>query len=182
MGLKVNVLVGFGAGTAAAAATYRYFRVEVTKTIDSNKEMQCVEYDISDDGGSTWYPTQTMTSNTAPSPLVASASDEGYSGQRPFNAFDNDTATNSHFTSRAEISAGSPAWLQIDLGAGNGIAPDRFRFNPQDTNSDSCPEDFTLEASNTGSWSGEETVLLTETGLTSGWSAGTYREFAIEGV
>jgi len=54
----------------------------------------------------------------------------------------------------------APAWLQIDLGAGNGVAaPNSVRVKHYDAAH--FWKDWRLDASNTGAFSGEEVTLIT---------------------
>lgn len=64
------------------------------------------------------YPIPAMTSNTAPSPLVASASNELGAA---YLAFDDSVG----FWTPAGAGASTGEWLTIDLGSGNGIGPDQ---------------------------------------------------------
>ena len=98
-----------------------------------------------------------MSSNTAPSPLVASASeDTGTGAELAFKAFDDDI--NTHWQTANGTVTGH---LIIDLGSGNGIAPTSFRLGAPET-PDRPPNDFTIQGSNNGT---DYTVLTTYTGF-----------------
>jgi F5/8 type C domain len=143
---------------------YRYFRLNIT-TDEAGAYPNVGELKIY--VGATKYPTSTMTSNTAPSPLVASASSE-YSGQQAYKAFDDNTGTN------WGGNANPPGWLEIDLGSGNEIAPSSYHIVASSLGTRS-PKDFTFEGSNDGTnWD----VLSSPTAQTS-WSAYEERTFTI---
>jgi hypothetical protein len=108
-----------------------------------------------------------MTGNSAPSPLVASADSET-GGYEAYKAFDGNAGT--RFTSGA---GAHPHYLSLDLGSGNGILPNRVRFGVFTQSLDRTPKDFTILGSNTGSFAGEETTLLTVSGASSGGADGT---------
>lgn len=148
---------------AAGRQTYRFLRFTITQT-STNDYAGMYELDYSADGGSTWLPSSTMTSNSAPSPLVASASQEfsapTYSA---FVAFDNNNST--RWTSSG---TGMPQHITIDFGSGNGISPNRIRwrtFNAGSPNASVIAGN--VKGSNTGSFAGEEVTLLTFSGLSS---------------
>lgn len=95
----------FGLGfiqTGEAGTPFRYFRLDVTD-IDGGTRLLVVELEIF--AGATEYPTSNMISNTAPSPLVSSASSEN---NPAWHAFDGGT-------NNWEVTSGTSGWLQIDL-------------------------------------------------------------------
>ena len=144
-----------GGGTA-----YRYFRLSVSDANDANFMIVETFY-LSPDGGATKYPNSigTMTSNSAPSPLVASASSENDASYAAWKAFDNNSTNRWQSTLGGE----EPSWLKIDLGAGNEIAPNHAYI---ESLSAYHAVDFKIEGSNTGAFSGEEEVLQNITGNT----------------
>ena len=134
---------GLDANVAASSTTYRYLKMNSTSSTSSTYVgIGEMEYFV----GSTLYPTQTMTSNTAPSPLVASANeDTGAGAELAFNAFDD---TKSAGVSKWQTAAGTPTgFLKIDLGSGNGIAPTSFGIFAPETQ-DRTPREFTIQGSN----------------------------------
>lgn len=155
-----------------AAQTYRYFRLDVSGS-DGGTRVRVGDLEIV--AGGVDYPTSAMTSNTAPSPLVASASSED-SPRDAWRAFNKTTGGDPE--EEWWSTAGAPQWVQIDLGSGNEIAPSSIKLTAPAANTQHAPSDFTLEASNTGSFGGEEDTLLTVTGETS-WGASEERTFNI---
>lgn len=148
---------------ATSRQTYRYLRFTITQT-STNDYAALYELDYSADGGSTWLPSSTMTSNSAPSPLVASASQEyaapTYSA---FVVFDNNNST--RWTSSGN---GLPQHITIDLGSGNGITPNRIRWRTVNLGSPNASVlAGNVKGSNTGSFAGEEVTLLSFSGLSS---------------
>jgi hypothetical protein len=144
---------GLDANVAVSTTTYRYLKIDVTEVENASYvSIGEMEYFV----GATLYPTQTMSSNTLPSPLVASAnSDTGTGAQLAFNAFDD----NKHPTvSKWQTANGTvTGFLKIDLGSGNGIAPTRIGiFAPETQNR--APRDFTIQGSNNDS---DYTILAT---------------------
>lgn len=168
MTLRVTELIGFGSGSAL---DFRYFRLNITAT-ESGTDVSVGELKIFVDV--TENPTSNMTTNTAPSPLVASASAEN-SPQLAFAAFD---GTDDSGDKNWSAGAGPTQWLKIDLGAGNGIEPNSFKITARTGDQTHTPKTFTFEGSNTGSFGGEETVLKTVTNE-SAWSAGEERTYII---
>jgi len=141
-----------------AEAIFQYIRIVVTSVVGATwTGFQEIEY--SDDGGATWFPTSNMTSNILPSPLVASAS-AVYTTFAAWKAYDG--GTTNRWT--ANVNGG---WSTIDLGSGNGRAPDRIRLTNNNTGGagDSSPTEIKVYGSNTGAFSGEEVLLHTESGL-----------------
>jgi hypothetical protein len=64
-------------------------------------------------------------------------------------------------------------WLQIDLGAGNGITPTAVLVGPDgDSGASIYIRNFTFSGSNTGTFTGEQTLLYTSATLNSSfWTA-----------
>tara|TARA_R110000823_G_scaffold30436_6_gene87321 strand:+ start:12298 stop:13410 length:1113 start_codon:yes stop_codon:yes gene_type:complete len=150
---------------------YRYFRLNITANNGHARGGSIGELEIF--ANTCEFPAANMSSNTAPSPLVASASNSEV-GNIEYKAF-NGSASGWY----TQTSAGVPQWLQIDLGSGNGIAPTSFSITENSENpSTAAPKDFTLSGSDDGNFSGEETVLKTVTGQTS-WSDQEVRTYTI---
>lgn len=95
-----------------------------------------------------------MTSDTVPSPYVASSSGN-YSGYDAFKAFDSST-TSSGWWNLSQVPYGT-AWLQIDVGSSVTIEGAGIAFNPTYQNYTSLK----ISGSNTGSFSGEEIDIFT---------------------
>lgn len=166
MSLSVTQLIGFAA-EPPASVTYRYLRLTITANVGGFNLDTIYEVDYSADSGSTWLPSSTMTGDSAPSPLVASA-DSTTGGFEAYKAFDNSGATR-----WASANTAHPHYIQIDLGSGNGINPNRIRIKILNSGGDYTPKDFTVKGSNTGSFAGEEVTLKTVTGASSGGADGT---------
>lgn len=164
--LKVNNLVGFGVGREVA--TYRYLRLKANSSGTGNySEIAKLAFVAA----SVEHPTGTMTTNSWPSPFVALADSEYSATYEAWKAFDNNSGT---FWS-ANTSA-FPHWLQIDLGAGNGIAPTAVIIAPSTTIT-MAPYTFDVLGSNTGAFAGEETTLYSASPGASGWTVGVDRTF-----
>ncbi len=161
--LRGNQLIGFG-GRPADATAYRYLRIHITT---SNGDIQLHEIEWLVDA--TPYPTSNMSSNTAPSPLVASASSEYSGSYQAWENFDGDSSGGGWSPSPL---AGNDEYAQIDLGAGNEIVPTGVQISPYSNSY--APQAFEALASNNGSdWD----ELGAWTGLSSGWTGDVFREF-----
>ena len=151
----VPVIAGFG----AAAPTYRYIRLTAITNHGDGSNTSIAILNYSDDGGSTLYPS-TMTSNSAPSPLVSSSSGDFSSSFQAWCAFDRTTG-------QYWIGPGTTnRWIKIDLGAGNGIAPNWFRIQAQPSQADRLPNNTIIEGSNDDStwetlWTGNPAEVTT---------------------
>ncbi len=156
-----------GNGSTPAVSGYRYLRLNMTAAPNGYPVIADLYWTV----GTTDYPTVDMTSNNAPSPLVASASSEYATGLNyTWRAF----YRNGGFDYWNPDQAGQPWWLQIDLGAGNSITPTAVGIAPHFTY---WPSSFTCLGSATGAFAGEETLLLTVAGATTGWTSYTRRDF-----
>jgi hypothetical protein len=118
--------------------------------------------------GLTRFSPQNMTSNTAPTPLVASVSSIWNSTTDAWNAFD------ASASSMWLGSGGGVDWLRLDVGSGNS-----FVMGAYDVQSGvgglpaRCPRNWTMQGSNDGTtW----TTVDTRTNQTS-WLAGQVRSF-----
>lgn len=146
---------------ASGGETYRFLRLHITANVGGSVYGVAVEIDYSADGGTTWLPASAMTANNAPSPLVASADSEFSASYEAWLGFDNSSATNPWNSANSAM----PHWIKIDLGAGNEISPNRFRYvNWNSGGNDYTLKDFTIQGSNTGAFTGEQATLLTKTG------------------
>jgi hypothetical protein len=145
---------------------YRYLRITVTANVDSSyadiREMKWF-VDTTD------YPTEAMTANDAPSPLVASARGEALGGGgEAYRAYDNGTVI------WADDQGSLPSWLKIDLGAGNEIDPTSCKITGS-AGYNRSPIDFLLEGSNDDS----DWTTLKDVSSESGWSSGEERTYTI---
>ena len=167
--LGVNALSGFGSGPVGSQS-FRYFRIDITLN-NGGPNVRIANTKLFAEAVET--PSAAMTSNTAPSPLVASASADDGAGSLPFNAFDDDLSL---YWGTPSVTTG---YLQLDVGSGNEFALTSVKITaPNAGIMTPLPKDFTIEGSNTGSFSGEETLLKTVTGET-GWSTSEERTYTI---
>jgi len=127
-----------------------------------------IRFDCASGGGDPWYAPHgfveygdalawkalPMTSNTAPSPLVASNSSFLDVGTEAWRAF---ALIGEGWTPGFDS---NPSWIQIDLGAdaSNWMLPTRLRYTVKGA-SDRYPRTFTVSGSATGEFSGEQTLL-----------------------
>ncbi|GAB5387953.1 MAG: hypothetical protein Alpg2KO_09210 [Alphaproteobacteria bacterium] len=94
------------------------------------------------------YPSQAMTGNAAPSPLVATASTQFSTSFQAHDAFDD--ASGTYWSSSNSSGAGST--IEIDLGNGNRMVPARIDlFGPSGQSDGRLPANGRIEASNNGS-------------------------------
>jgi len=153
---------------------YRYFRLDITVTAGvgglSLDDMRLVADGID-------YPSVNMTGLSSPSPLVASASEESHASYGAYLAFDAGLGSSATrwYTSATVATVG---WLQIDLGVGNEITPTQLKLKAPDGASARGLVDFRLLASNSGSFSGEEAVLLNVSGE-GAWADYQVKTFAL---
>lgn len=119
----------------------------------------------------------TMTSNTAPSPYVISASSEDVSGNLgpAWRASDNSVA--SGFGWRATTGAGS--WWKIDFGSSTSVGS--YTITSRTDTAANQPTAWTLQGSATGSFSGEQTTVDTQSGITWSGGAGEAKTFTLSG-
>jgi hypothetical protein len=132
--------------------SFRYIRLEiVTGSYFEVKNLRFI-------ASLTRYPTVNMTSNTEPSPLVASASSTHLSMAQfqPYKAFDGDAVN-----TRWHSTVGGSHWIQIDLGTGNEIRPNSLAMIIFSGSGDRRPTSLIVKGSNTGAFSGEDETLYT---------------------
>ncbi len=111
-----------------------------------------------------------MTSNTAPTPFVASASAEYSGSYAAYEAFDGATGETARW-----LNAGSlPAWLKLDLGTGNeGVVGSYDVKGGNSGRENQSPKNWTLQGSNDDSaWDTLDTVTNQ-----TGWTALEVRSF-----
>ncbi len=149
LGLAKAATLKQGGGSASGQA-YRYLRAYFDLSASGYDEAYLREIEYID-SSSTSYPTQVMTNNAAPAPLVAS----GNTGGNYYRLFDKSTTVNAV--------GGTGTWntrfIQLDLGVEEFVAAGGhikvFANLPGGT-----LELRKVEASNSGSFSGEEQVLF----------------------
>ena len=147
----------------AVRTSYRYLILEVNTLSGGGVNTAIREIEYSADAGSTWLPSSNMTSNTAPSPLVASAIAEFDSSTRAWEAFNGDAGSTSFWRSTSN----ADQWITIDLGSGNEIAPNRIRITNMRSLINSSLGSFKVYGSNTGNTPADGDLLVTVTGLSS---------------
>lgn len=154
--------------SSAPSAGFRYFRLTIpvyrfAGTVGSSGDTRISEFQIFEDA--TKYP---VSGHSASASTV-------YSTFNAINAFDGVTGDSSRWISQ---NVGGTHWLQLDLGAGVSIMPTMCRIAPDSLGGSSHhPVDFLIEGSNSGVFAGEQSLLYSATGLTSGWGNSTLREF-----
>jgi hypothetical protein len=111
-----------------------------------------------------------LTSNSAPSPYAVTASSEDGAGSEGYRMFANGSSS-----WRTASGAGGVANIVIDVGSANAFAATSLVLTGTGDAATRCPTNFTFEGSNTGSFSGEETVLYTGSSLS--WSASETKTF-----
>ena len=152
------------AASTGGVTAYRYFQINIS---DNNGDAFTAIAELEWMVGATAYPTSNMTSNTAPSPLVASATAET-AGDEAWHAF-NGSAANPGW--QMNLTSG---YLRIDLGAGNEIIATSAKVTATvvaDTARN--VKDFTLEGSNdASSWD-----VLGSPGSQTAWGDNEIREF-----
>jgi hypothetical protein len=115
--------------------------------------------------------TADMTSNTAPSPNVASASSEDV-GTEAWLAFDKVSGVGTW-----KVTSGTTGWLKYYFGSGNAWASNEYRITAKAGELDRLPKDFTFQGSNNDStW----TTLDTRTGIT--FSASETKTFTFTNI
>jgi len=110
---------------------------------------------------STAYPAN-MTSGVLPSPYVVTTNYTYNATYSPWKAFDSSTTSTSYWTILS--SNGPSAWIVIDLGSAIDVKSMTITAG---NNSFYAPTGFQLYGSSTGAFSGEETLIVTATGLPS---------------
>jgi len=139
--------------TEAFGGTFRYWRIANYLGNPSNLGIKDIRLYTGAGQSGTSYPPN-MTSETTPSPYVATAS--AYytpSGQTyaPWKAFDSSASTFSWYLAQGSVAT---AWNEIDLGSSVSITS--LTVGPWHS---AVPTQFDVLASDTGAFSGEETVI-----------------------
>jgi len=172
IGVARAVASALKGGGGSLGGPYRYLRAEFDDSVSSTLLIfrEVAYYD----GVGGRFP-DTMTSDSAPSPFVASASSFSYvyTAFRPFLAFDR---TDSFFATSDGADANS--WLQVDLGS-EVFYPDGGRVEVRPSGVDTAPSSVRIVASNTGAFAGEEVELMNAPGLLAGdWTLDTASVFS----
>lgn len=156
----------------AALPASRYLRLKVTRwffagNLNTSGAGDIRVQELEFVAGVTSYPTSNMTNNTSPSPLVATSSGAllGFGDHEPYRAFDGSySGSDTQWMGDGTVNK----YLQIDLGDGNGITPSAVIVTPD--NAISAGDGywiggFDIVGSNTGSFTGEETLYFSVTDL-----------------
>jgi hypothetical protein len=152
-------------GAAGVGGGYRYFKINVTAIQGTPSSDSCIAMNI-EWRVATAEQLPTMTSNTAPSPYVISTNT---SETDAYLCYDDNAGTYGKIDSPYT----SPAWIKVDVGAGNEFTPDSITYRAHAGGPQHSPKDFTIEASNDDSaWD----VLDTQTGVT--WDADETKTFS----
>jgi len=142
---------------AKLATSFRYFRIQGVNVNGTAVSLHCGvrdwRYYSAASYGGTAYPSN-MTSNVLPTPFVASGYYYSASGSyNPFKAFD--SSANTWWWSLS-VSSASLNHLTIDMGAQTTMLSGKIRFY-----SGQSLRYFTIMASNTGAFTGEQVYLNT---------------------
>jgi hypothetical protein len=152
--------------------SYRYWRLTVTRAVDDGGGVRLqyreIELRQGGSGGTNRASGATPTTNDGTTGSLA-------------NIVDGDiTSASTWVSTTISDSSGnlSPAIHHtFDLGAAYPIDTLGIAHEHGVDNNSRAPRDFTLKASTSGSWAGEEVTVLTQSGLTTGWSLGVVRYF-----
>lgn len=123
------------------------------------------------------YPSPKMTSNTAPSPLVASASTT-LGNYYPWAAFDGNKTNSGSGAPGEYIANATTGWLKLDFGSGNNKIIRQYKIMSRagsGIEAALAPKNWTLEGSNNNiDW----TVIDTRNNET-GWGIGQTRTYSV---
>jgi F5/8 type C domain len=117
--------------------------------------------------------TPNMTANNAPSPYVVSASGN-YSGYYPWKAFNGTTTDNTD----GWLMNSQTAWISFNFGSTKTIKQYALKVRNASDGPTMVPKEWTFEGSNTGAFTGEQTVLDTQMNQTT-WGQTEKRFFPI---
>ena len=136
----------------------RYYRIKFINATAYNMIDRLQLYTGSSQTG-TLHPTTPMTSNTAPSPYVASSDHQTSASYAAYEAFDN--VAGGVGSSWWNLSSPSypDSWVQIDVGSNIQIAS--FRLNPPNNASYISGDGWLIYSSDTGAFAGEEILRAT---------------------
>ena len=148
--------------TSQFGGTYRYWRITAVTSDGPTNYWGLWDLRFYTGAGQTGvqYPGN-MTSDTNPSPYVASALHTYNSTYGPFRAFD--SSINSFYWTIGSSSTQQQAqWLKLDLGSAVSISSMRYFIAG---NVAYFPRSMSVEASDTGAFAGEETLIINADGL-----------------
>lgn len=162
-----------GQSAAAAGTAYRYFRWSMTKVgAIAGNLAGAASLAVTTASGD--RPSSSMSSNTTPSPLVASAESEYSGSYQAWQCFDGNSATDWVSMTTSASGGAISTWVRIDLGAGNGVVPTGCKITSSSNGGRIPPTDFEFQGSNDGSaW----TTLVNQSGLS--WTTSETKTFSI---
>jgi len=149
---------------------YRYYRLDITANNGDATYTQVGEFYLYLAAPADEFAPHAMTTDSAPSPYVSSASTY-QAGSNPYQAFNG-------LTTGWLGNNGGADWVQIDLGAGNVFLIEQYQVQSGFSGAARAPKDWTLKGSNNGSsW----TTLDTRTNET-GWGTFDLRAYTVTGA
>ncbi len=132
-------------------------------------------YDATDDfygPNGVGVQTSTMTGNSAPSGTASASEVLSPSGGEPWQAFDPPGDANNGWATNTATTG----WIQYAFDNGlSAVALTEYRITSATGQPARAPNSWTFEGSNTGSFSGEETVLDTQSSIT--WTGGDTKAY-----
>jgi hypothetical protein len=166
---------GWGSGEtrtftiSSPTTAYRYYRLDITANNGDATFVQVAELYLYLGYPSNEFAPHNMTTDSAPSPYVASAStfQVGSNAYLAFNGAGAGWLGNN----------GGADWVQIDLGSGNVFLIEQYQIRDAGVAA-RAPKDWTLKGSNNGS---DWTTLDTRTNET-GWGTFDLRTYTVSGV
>lgn len=158
-----------------AGTTYRFLAIETTLP-SGNFRVRELGWKV----GTDWHPLTGMTSANTPVPqVVVATSHNTYAPWRAYDRIVDLASTGSHWNTN---NTGNKQ-IVLDLGAGNGIAPEGLRIMCYSASAQ-LMEAFSCYGSNDtaimtiANWAtASKTLLGTFTPGLTGWTVGVYREF-----
>jgi hypothetical protein len=176
IGVQLMTMFGSQWFAAPAAGGFRFFLLDIT--LNNGSEHCTLDEWILLDADDARIVAD-MSANDTPSPLVASTNAD-ITTNEPYKVFDR--AKQEGFPPgganqwvRHSATAG---FIKIDLGSGNTANLASYQLRRGETAA-GAPKNFTVEGSNDGDFTGEETVLDTVTGETS-WGTDETRTYTID--
>lgn len=165
---KINVSANNG-GSYTRISEISYYSINsFDKILLLNMDSKVVGFENID----TPYITK-MTSNTAPSPLKASASSIAGSGYEAFRAFDGNTGTTN--ASWVTLNPYPTGWIALDFGEFRKVSKVKLTSWNNSSAKTHSPKDFLIEGSNDGSkW-----TTLKEIVNETDWIANETREYSL---
>ena len=156
----------------ATVAQPRYYRIHGSGG-NTHTMVYEIEFFTGTGQSGTKYPDAvgSMTSNTAPSPLVASSQEAYSSFYEAWKAFDNNS-TGTTWWNVGKSSTYSDWYIQLDIGVSNvTLQSAKVIIGNTSGNYYGGTQNLIMKSSTTGAFSGEETTLGT---TSNGGSAGTF--------